>query len=284
MKIKQYFLTLGLIALSVAGTYFVTSYQATSAQVSAVQQGNFNNEYQVAAVLYMQQAGEYRALAYQAFNLARWQLDADFDKKNLKKLPKAEQKMPRAVVVDIDETILDNSPQQADLIKRRLAYSPDLFTNWVNLRKATAIPGAVDFLNYANQKGVKVFYVSNRIAREKQGTIDNLKSAGFPDATDETVQLRVDTSSKEARRTAISSKYRIVLLMGDNLNDFSNVFERKSIADRFSEVDKAREIFGKRFIVLPNVMYGDWENALYDYKNLSDAEKTARRNSLLQGF
>lgn len=284
MKTKQHLLTLSLIALSIAGTYSVTSYQATSAQTSAIQQGNANNEYQVGAVLFMQQAGEYRALAYQAFNAAKWQLDADFDKKNFKRLPKALRKMPRAVVVDVDETILDNSPQQAFSIKKHLPFTPSIFTEWVNLRKAKAIPGAVDFLNYAHQKGVKVFYVTNRNAAEKQGTIDNLKSVGFPDATEETVQVRADTSSKEARRLAISSNYRIVLLIGDNLNDFSNIFEKKSVADRFAEVDKSRELFGKKFIVLPNVMYGDWESAIYEYKNLSDAEKTMKRNEALQGF
>lgn len=284
MKTKQYFLTLSLIALSIMGTYFATVYTATNAQTSAVQQGTANNEYQVGGVLFMQHAGEYRALAYQAFNFAHWQLDADFNKKNLKKLPKALRKMPRAVVVDVDETVLDNSPQQAFSIKKHLPFTPAIFTEWVNLRKAKAIPGAVDFLNYAHQKGVKVFYVTNRNASEKQGTIDNLRAVGFPDATEETVQVRADTSSKEVRRLAISSKYRIVLLMGDNLNDFSNIFEKQSVAERFGQVDKSREMFGKKFIVLPNVMYGDWESAIYEYKSSSDSEKTMKRNEALQGF
>lgn len=284
MKIKNHFLTLTLVALSVAATYFATSYAATSAQTSIVQQASADNEYQVSGVLFMQRAAEYRALAYQAFNLAHWQLDADFDKKNLKKLPKTERKMPRAVVVDVDETVLDNSPQQVYLIKNRLPFMSSIWTNWVNKREAKAIPGAVDFLNYASRKGVKVFYVTNRNAGEKQGTIDNLKAAGFPDATDETVQVRADVSSKEPRRQIIMQKYRIVLLIGDNLNDLSNVFERKSVADRFSEVDKTRELFGKKFIVLPNVMYGDWESAIYEYKSLPDSEKTAKRNAALIGY
>lgn len=286
MKPKNYFLTLSLVAFSIASTYLVTSRTTTtSAQTSAaVQQPRADNEYQVAAVLFMQQAGEYRALAYQAFNLARMALDADFDKKNVKNLPKSERKMPRAVVVDVDETVLDNSPHQAYLIKQRLPFSPMTWTNWVNRRVAKPIPGAVDFLNYVNQKGVRVFYVTNRSAAEKQGTIDNLKAVGFPDVSDETVQVRADTSSKEARRQAILEKYRIVLLVGDNLNDLSAAFERKSVADRFAEVDKAREMFGKKFIVLPNAMYGDWESAIYEYKGLSEADRVARRNAFLQGF
>lgn len=284
MKTKNYFLALSLVVLSVSSTYLVTNFAATSAQTSTAQQPTADNEYQVGAVLFMQQAAEYRALAYQAFNLARWQLDTDFDKKNLKKLPKAEQKMPRAVVVDVDETVLDNSPHQAYLIKQRLPFMASSWTNWVNKRAAKPIPGAVDFLNYASQKGVKVFYVTNRSAAEKQGTIDNLKNTGFPDAGEETVMTRADTSSKEARRQFIMQKYRIVLLIGDNLNDLSNVFERKSVADRFMEVDKTRELFGKKFIVLPNAMYGDWESAIYEYKGLKESEKTARRNAALQGF
>lgn len=284
MKTKQYLLTLSLVALSIASTYFVTGYTATGAQTSAVQQGNANNEYQLSAVLFMQQAGEYRALAYQAFNIARLQLNEDFDKKNLKSVPKAERKKPRAIIVDVDETVLDNSPHQAFLIKQRLPFTPSIFTVWVNKREAKPIPGAVDFLNYAHQKGVKVFYVTNRNAAEKQGTIDNLKAVGFPDATEETVQVRADSSSKEPRRQGIAEKYRIVFLMGDNLNDFSNVFERKSVADRFVEVDRARPLFGYKFIVLPNVMYGDWESAIYEYKNLNEPERAIKRRSALQGF
>ncbi len=110
MKIRNYLLTVSLVAVSVVSTYFATA--STAQQNAQPQRATADNEYQVAAVLYMQKAGEYRALAYQAFNLAQIRLDADFDKKNVKKLPKAERKRARAVVVDIDETVLDNSPSR----------------------------------------------------------------------------------------------------------------------------------------------------------------------------
>jgi len=282
MKIKTYLLTFGLIASSIISTYFVT--------VSTAQQGTqpqplvADNEYQVGAILFMQKAAEFRALCYQAFNLAQMNLNADFDKKNLKKLPKAERKMTRAVVIDIDETVLDNSPHQAELVKNRMSFTPSIWTAWVNRRMAKPIPGAVEFLKYANSKGVRVFYVSNRNEAEKQGTIDNLKAVGFPDVSGETVLIRTTESGKEARRQIISAKHRIVLLMGDNLNDLSNVFERKSVADRFGEVDKMREMFGRRFIVLPNAMYGDWESAIYEYGRLSEIEKTAKRANALESY
>ena len=282
MKTKNYLRTFGLVAVSVFFTYFGTIANTQEAAQTATATATADNEYQVAAILYQQKAAEYRALTYQAFNLAKMNLDADFDKKNLKKLPKKERKMPCAVVVDIDETVLDNSPAQAYNAVNNLPFDLKNWYAWGDLRKAKAIPGAVDFLNYANKKGVKVFYVSNRDEVQKQATIDNLKNVGFPDATIETVLLRQNESSKEVRRNLISEKYRIVMLMGDNLDDFSDIFEKKSVMDRFNEVDKMREIFGKKFIVLPNIMYGTWESAIYDYQRLSDAQKREKRISALE--
>ena len=283
MNSKKYLLSAGLIFSSIVSTYFITV-STTAQQTAPAQVSVADNEYQVGAVLFMQKAAEFRALAYQAFNIARMQLDADFDKKNVKRLPKAERKRTRAIVVDIDETVLDNSPHQAELIKNRMPFTPAVWTAWVNRRVAKPIPGAVEFLKYANSKGVRVFYVSNRNEAEKQGTIDNLKAAGFPDVSEETVLVRTTESGKEPRRQSIQTKHRIVLLMGDNLNDLSNVYERKSVGDRFIEVDKTREEFGRRFIVLPNAMYGDWESAIYEYGRLSEIEKTAKRANALESY
>jgi 5'-nucleotidase (lipoprotein e(P4) family) len=278
MNTKKYLLSAGIILTSIVSTYFVTiSTVQTGAQTPTV-----DNEYQVGATLFMQKSAEYRALCYQAFNWAQKSLDADDKMK--KKLPKIERKKPRAVVVDIDETVLDNSPPQAYNIKHRLPFIQANWTTWVNMRKAKPIPGALDFLNYASKKGVRVFYVSNRIEVEKPGTIDNLKLVGFPDVSDETVLLMGSESSKEERRQSIMQKYRIALLIGDNLNDLSKVFERKSVTDRFAEVDKVREIWGANFIVIPNAMYGAWESAIYEYGRLTDEQKTAKRTEALESY
>ena len=172
MKAKKYILSFGLVATSVFSTYFVT--HSTAQQGAAAVQVTVDNEYQAGATLWMQKAGEYRALAYQAFNLAHCQLDADLDKRNLKKLARTERKKPRAVMVDIDETVLDNSPSQALGIQLRQGFDLKSWYAWGEMRKAKAIPGAVDFLNYAASKGVKVFFVSNRDAVQKQATMDNL--------------------------------------------------------------------------------------------------------------
>jgi 5'-nucleotidase (lipoprotein e(P4) family) len=259
---------------------FVTT--AVAQQTS--QQEVADNEYLVSAVLFTQKAAEFRALAYQAYNLARWQLDADLDEHNVKKLPKADQKRPRAIVVDVDETVLDNSPETAYKIKHRtLSVKKDFFA-YTDLRKSKAIPGAVEFINYAHSKGVKVFYISNRDeVPQKQATIDNLKNAGFPDISSDNVLLRSTEPSKEQRRQRVAEKYRIVLLIGDNLDDFSSAFERKSVAERFAETDRLKESWGKRFIVIPNSQYGTWEHAIYDHnRTLTEAQKAQKRAEALE--
>ena len=278
MNTKKYVLTFGLVLSSVISTYFVTT--STAQPATQPQTETASVEYQIGAILFMQKAAEYRALCYQAFNWARMSLDSD--EKTKKKLPKAERRKQRAVVVDVDETVLDNSPAQVVQVKNRLPFIPSNWTSWVNMRRAKAIPGAIDFLKYAESEGARVFYVTNRNDIEKPATIDNLKALGFPDVSEETVMVRTNESSKEARRQTIMQKYRIALLIGDNLDDLAQAFERKSVADRFTEVDKVREMWGRKFIVLPNAMYGTWENAIYEYQRLTEAQKAEKRANALE--
>jgi 5'-nucleotidase (lipoprotein e(P4) family) len=87
------------------------------------------------------------------------------------------------------------------------------------------------------------------------------------------------------RRQKVAAKFRIVLLVGDNLNDFADDFSGKSLAERSAQVDRERVQFGTRFIILPNPMYGDWESAVYENKSgLTDAEKSAYRRRALKGL
>ncbi len=276
MKSKKYLLTFGLVLSSIVSTYFVTV--STAQQGAPTQVQTVDNDYQIGATLFMQKAAEYRALCYQSFYWARRTLEDD--EKTSKKLAKAERKRPRAVVVDIDETVLDNSPAQAYGIKNQLPFNLKDWYAWGEMRKAKAIPGAVEFANYARRKGVRIFYVSNRDEVQKQATIDNLKAVGFPDISEENVVLRRKESTKEPRRLAIAEKYRIVILMGDNLNDLSNVYEQKSAADRFAAVDKDKALYGNKFIVLPNAMYGEWESAIYRDDKTETKNDVKRVNAL----
>jgi len=262
-----------IIALASALLFLQITFART-----AIAQGTADNEYQTGAVLWMQSAGERAALCYQAFALARIMLDHD--------LKTNHARAKRAVIVDIDETIMDNSGYQAWLIKNRQNFSDQTWLAWVSRAEATAIPGAVEFLNYANTRGVRVFYITNRKAAEKEGTATNLRKLGFPNVNDETLLVRTDTnsSSKEPRRKSVAAKYRVVLLMGDNLNDFSEEFEKaRTVSGRLAAAEQNKSQFGTRFIALPNPMYGDWENAIYDYNlKLSSEEKKAKRWALLR--
>lgn len=228
------------------------------------------------AVLYQQQAAECKALYYQAFNFARIMLDNDLENKTFKG--------KRAVVVDIDETVLDNSPFEAAMITRDAKF-PDDWSKWTQLAKARALPGAVDFLNYAKDKGVEVFYITNRSLSERESTLSNLIAEKFPMADTNHVITKIDESSKTNRRNKIMEKFRIVLFMGDNLTDFDGVFDKASIENRAKSVEDLKNEFGRKFILLPNAMYGDWENALYDYsKTLSPLDKIKIRKSNLKDF
>jgi 5'-nucleotidase (lipoprotein e(P4) family) len=226
-------------------------------------------------VLWQQASAEYRALCYQAFNLATLRLNM------LSKTKSSKTKY--AIVTDLDETIIDNSYHEARLLKEGKSFSDSSWKQWVNAAAATALPGAVDFLQAAHKKGVTIFYISNRDTAELPGTLRNLKSLGLPNADAAHTLFMSNVSSKESRRLQVAAKYRIVMLLGDNLNDFTTAFEKKTIAERFAETDAVKEEWGKRFIVLPNCTYGEWENALYNYKRkLPAAQRQTIRKALLK--
>ncbi len=240
------------------------------------------NEEQILALSWIQNSAEYKALAYQAFNIAklRWDMDKQGGK--------------RCVVVDVDETIIDNSPFNAGLIGKDFGYGGSTWKEWCNDMSATAIPGAVDFLNYVVKTGGDVFYVTNRKAMPKKNmdltevTMKNLKALGFPQIDAKHMLLRTDTSKKQPRRDAVTDMgYRTVLIMGDNLADFDPAFDGDTMPDRSDAVDGNQATFGDKFIVLPNPIYGNWEAAVYGggkwYKK-SAKEKSDIRIDTLRKF
>lgn len=257
--------------------------QSPSLAAAQAKQAKADNEYQAGATLWTQSSAEYRAVAYQTFLLAQLRLDQYLRSHR----PKRGVPPRAAVIVDVDETVLDNSRFTAELVLRGLPYEPAVWRAWCERAEAGAVPGALDFLNYAARRGVRVFYITNRRQPEKAGTIANLTKLGFPDVSEESVMVREEgtTPSKESRRQKIAKRYRIAMLVGDNLNDFNDNFAGKSIAERAAEVDRERAEFGVRYIILPNPMYGDWENAVYHSKpGLTDEQKRADRRAALKGY
>ncbi len=188
-----------------------------------------------------------------------------------------------AIVVDIDETILDNTPYQSDCIIEEYSY-PEGWDAWMKLANCKALPGALDFVEYAHSLKYEVFYVTNRKEKYRNPTLENLKKLGFPYADDKHLLMRTSTSSKEPRRNSIASNYHIVLFIGDNLGDFSAVFDDIPAGLREKRVDSLRNEFGFKYIVLPNAMYGSWHNALFEEEGLSSNDKIKYLKNILEGF
>jgi 5'-nucleotidase (lipoprotein e(P4) family) len=222
------------------------------------------------SVVWLQTSGEYRALTLQAFSaaesaLARAVADPTWTAAVEQSAPASG--LPPAVIVDIDETMLDNSPFEARLIEDSGSFTPETWAAWVEERSAAPIPGALEFARQAAARGVTIFYVSNRDTEGETATRDNLIRLGFPvsDQVD-TVLLRGEReewkeSDKGTRRTWIAERYRIIAMIGDDLGDFlPNA--RVSRQEREAMVDRYRDWWGTRWFVIPNPMYGSWETSL----------------------
>lgn len=227
------------------------------------------------AVAWQQHSGEYRALSFQAYNFARLSL-----KERLRTAAKGKL---NCVVVDIDETVLDNSAFQGHEIKKGLSFDAKDWSAWTNLAVADTVPGALSFLKYAASHKVETFYITNRSRADARATLYNLQHFGFPFADEAHLLVNITTSDKEPRRQKVMEKYNILLLCGDNLSDFSNVFYRAGKNTR-QEVDKSAKEFGTHFIVLPNPMYGDWEKLLYKGTPADETEKSKQRIEGLKAY
>lgn len=233
------------------------------------------HEQNMMSVLWFQTSGEVKALYYQGYNLGKMRLEEILSRKVNKKALKP------AIVLDLDETIIDNSPFQAWEVCNGKSSSFG-WDDWVKRSEAKLLPGALDFLKYAQSRGVEIYYISNRKESLKTATVQNLKNIGVPMADQEHVLLRhPGEKGKEERRIQVAKTHDIILLFGDNLGDFSG-FDHLSAEERGKAVEKQKEEFGKKLIVFPNPMYGDWEEALYKEQSVqSEAEKAKLRRSRL---
>jgi len=263
-----------LLSVAVLSTSLVAC-SGTAEKTVAKEEKVKLTDQQLMADLWYQTAGETKALYYQGYNIGQLKLDAA--------LAKGTSKKP-AIVLDLDETVLDNSPHQAMTVKEGKGY-PYKWDEWINKAEAAALPGAIDFLKYTESKGVDIYYISNRKTNQLDATIKNLERVGAPQATKEHILLQdPKEKGKEKRRELVSQSHDIVLFFGDNLSDFTG-FDGKSVKDRNQTVEETKAQFGEKFIIFPNPMYGDWEGALYDYNfKKSDAEKDKIRRDNLKSF
>lgn len=237
------------------------------------------------ATLWMQNAAEYRALGLQAYQTASALLETAVDDTSwtaaLEQTENYEYLRP-AVILDIDETTLDNSPYDGRLILDHVAHDEAFWEEWVAMAAARPVPGVIDFLEQAKAMGVSIIYITNRKCQpgpgdpdtcpQKTATLANLKKAGFPamDAQDRLL-LRNEQpdwgSEKQTRRESVVDEYRILMMFGDDLGDFIPAVRKNITAERRKElVDTYMPYWGTRWFVLPNPVYGSWYNILPDPK------------------
>ncbi len=232
-----------------------------------------DREQKVDAALW-QLSAEARACFWQSFNLATLRFD--------QALEEYEDAENLAVIADIDDTLVDGVMYTADVLQDG-EWTGAAFGESLASEACLPLPGAVEFMNYVVDNGGTVFYVTNRDPSLREVTYSSMEEMGFPMIDEEHVFIREEgmASSKESRRANIEQDYEVVLILGDNLEDFSDLFPvSEGVTARRDAVDDLRDQWGDKFIVFPNAVYGDWEKAIYKYdktKTLEDrmADKKA---------
>jgi len=193
---------------------------------------------------------------------------------------------PPAVVLDLDETVLDNRRFQTRQIREGWAYNNDYWAEWEKGGSSDVgvVPGAVEFIHHLQTLGIQPIYITNRNVRAQNETLDALQRHGISVPTELLLCADVNTKSdKDSRRASISEKYDVLMYIGDNLRDFDNMFKddeslsdpEKRIDARKAKVDEQRDKFGEDWILFPNPAYGEWQKPLG--KGIEDAKQLEPR-------
>lgn len=214
---------------------------------AALSQQNVN------AALYQNASAEVAWLYEQAYAHARIKLDANLQETGT---------LPPAVIVDVDETVLDNSPYELENLLVGRTYTPDTWKAWTARAAAKPLPGSLEFLEYAASRGCAIFYITNRDADETEATITNLAKFGFPMADAEHVLTMAGTSDKTERRAIVQRGHRVVLMVGDQLTDYDQALKDRSVEQGLPTVQNMAAELSRYFIVLPNSTYGYWRDGI----------------------
>lgn len=228
------------------------------------------------ALVWTQRSAEYEAISLQTFRIARSSLQAALAQPTWTAAVEQQppyRDLPPAIILDLDETVLDNTAFRVKLLRENLTYSDARWQEWVHQSRALPLPGAVEFLSYAHSEGVALFYVTNRVctaASPADPTVSLLQRLQFPFVAAHLLCRANDQAptNKSPRRLQVAATHRVVLLLGDDLNDFVAVPTGADVKDRLalrsSAVRAHQDKWGVKWLVLPNPMYGSWERALGD--------------------
>lgn len=243
------------------------------------------------SALWMQKGAEYGASTLQSYRTAVLALDAALADPSRSAAMEQEglsfEGLPPAVILGVDETVLSNLPFYARLIEDREPYNEALWGQWVERAESAAVPGALEFIRTAEARGVKVFFVSNRGVESEEATRRNLERIGVSlDPEEDTLLMLGEhhwSSDKSDRRAHIGADYRIVLIVGDDLNDFVSGARTQEPEERAALVERHLGQWGRDWFILPNPLYGSWEASLHGRDlTLSEEEKRERRLEQLE--
>jgi acid phosphatase len=247
-----------LLALSLALTACAT---APATQPCRLSDATIN------ATLWMQTSAEYQAITREVYGTATRNLDAAINDQSWTAVEDRHScsSCPPAVILDLDETVLDTSGHQTTLIRSGAGYSEAHWHEWVMHDASNVIEAARDFLLGAQKRGVGIFYVTNRLQTEEQPLRATLTRLGLPLTSDNLLvrgaREEWKSSDKTPRRAFVASSHRVIMLFGDDLNDFAAA-NGKSIADRDAIVRAHASDWGVKWYALPNPVYGSWERAV----------------------
>ena len=282
--------TLSLVVLLLAGCQTLTTSApaVVTTPASATEAGPPAND-NLNAVVWFQQSAEYRLVAGEIWRSALGPLDKAIKTPDWDALPTSDRDtpargLPPAIIVDVDETVLDNSIYEARQIRDGKDFDKASSEQWVNERAAPAVPGALEFLQAVAHRGVSVFYVSNRDVSQTNATLENLRERGFP-VSDASQLLFAGTvvpgceqvgASKACRRRLIGRTHRVLMLFGDQLGDLVSI-ATNTPAGRAQAIAPYLGWVGERWFVLPNPMYGSWLQSLYDKDSAKTPEQRRRQ-------
>lgn len=231
------------------------------------------------SVVWKQTAAEYEALYYQAFNLAKDKIDQALEQKGDK---------PLAIITDVDDTICWHNAYWGRLVQEGKEFFDDpIWDEYIIDNGLTAAPGAVELLNYCKENGVEVFYVTNRDQGENTYEVatENLTKLGFPYVDTEHLIVQIDTSDKEEVQKEIAAEHEVIVYMGDSLNDFQRKYYVKDVDERRALMQEDKDLYGEKYIVLPNPTDGHWIRAVFGESEPADnAENREKWNSAAQTY
>ncbi|WP_017444508.1 HAD family acid phosphatase [Gayadomonas joobiniege] len=231
------------------------------------------------AVAWMQTSAEYQANVMQTYKTATAKLPLLVRLNKTALLEQLQQKnsanLPKALLIDLDDTLISTSAYQGQLIKHRQSNTESRFTQWAATESAPLLPEALNLIKKATQLNVRVLLISNRICRDtprdpcpaKTQTLAMLKKLGlnFPRNQmffqNEYAEWGADQSS---RREFIAQRYLVLMIVADDLNQMIPDMTSLPSESRLKQLQQYRSLIGEQWFILPNPVAGSWRTNLPD--------------------